>query len=102
MRVLVVEDDAAVGELLQNLLRDLGHETELVPSAEAALQRPHVSRPDLIFLDLRLPGLSGLDFLQLRPARDSRIPTLVLSAVATARAPPMRLQLGALDLVPKT
>src|SRR5438034_1227641 len=56
MRVLIVEDDGAVGELLQIFVRGLGHETELVSSAEAALQRLRAPRPDLVLLDLRLPG----------------------------------------------
>jgi len=101
LRVLIVEDDVAVGELLQGFVRDLGHETELVPSAEAALQRLQMNRPDLVFLDLRLPGMTGLDFLQLRLIRDSRVPIIVISGVATEHEAQMCLRLGALDFVPK-
>ena len=101
MRVLIVEDDGAVGELLQIFVRGLGHETELVSSAEAALQRLRAPRPDLVLLDLRLPGMSGLDFLQLRPVQDSRVPIVVISGVATQHEAQMCLRLGALDFVPK-
>jgi DNA-binding response OmpR family regulator len=101
MRVLIVEDDVAVGELLQGFVRDLGHESELVPSAEAALQRLQKNRPELVLLDLRLPGMSGLDFLQLRPVQDSRVPIVVISGVATEHEAQMCLRLGALDFVPK-
>src|SRR5207247_5399316 len=87
-------------ELLQGFVRDLGHETELVPSAEAALQRLQMNRPDLVFLDLRLPGMTGLDFLQLRLVRDSRVPIIVISGVATEHEAHMCLRLGALAFVP--
>src|SRR5437870_8287453 len=59
LRVLIVEDDVAVGELLQGFVRDLGHETELVPSAEAALQRLQMNRPDLVFLDRKSTRLNS-------------------------------------------
>ena len=64
MRVLIVEDDRSVGSVLQDFLLELGHESELVLSAEGALDRLHQNRPDLILLDFRLPGINGLDFLQ--------------------------------------
>jgi len=56
MRVLIVEDDRSVGSVLQDFLLELGHESELVLSAEGALDRLDQNRPDLILLDFRLPG----------------------------------------------
>src|SRR5437867_10607114 len=88
LRVLIVEDDVAVGELLQGFVRDLGHETELVPSAEAALQRLQRNRPDLVFLDLRLPGMTGLDsHLQTGARRDQASVAPRFAAAARSARP---------------
>src|SRR2546429_5585920 len=83
MRVLIVEDDRSVGSVLQDFLLELGHESELVLSAEGALDRLDQNRPDLILLDFRLPGMNGLDFLHRPRVRDSRIPVTVVSGIAS-------------------
>ncbi len=101
MRVLIVEDNADIGGLLVDFARELGHAADLAPSAEAALTRLRAERPDLVLLDLRLPGMSGLDFLQLRPVRDSRVPIVVISGIATEGDAQECLRLGALDFLPK-
>ena len=101
MRVLIVEDEEAVGVAFQDLLRALDHDAELVPSAEEALPRLQHGRPDLVLLDFRLPGMSGLDFLQLPLVRDSRVPTIVISGVTTEEQAQECLRLGALDFAQK-
>src|SRR3989442_95765 len=78
-----------------------GRAADLGPSADAALTRLRAERPDLVLLDLRLPGMSGLDFLQLRPVRDSRVPIVVISGIATEGDAQECLRLGALDFLPK-
>src|SRR2546422_5293885 len=52
----------------------------LVRSAEAALGKLQTERPDAIILDIHLPGMSGLDFLQLRPVREDRKSTRLNSS----------------------
>ncbi len=87
MRVLIVEDDRTVGEVLRDLCGELGHEAEAVRSAEDALVRlEEGARPDLILLDYRLPRMSGLDFLRLPLVRNTGIPIVVVSGIATERA----------------
>src|SRR5712692_4272075 len=101
MRVLIVEDDSAVGEVLDTFVRELGHETQLVPSAEAGLERLQRDRPDLVLLDFRLPGISGLEFLQLPLVQASGVPIIVVSGLATESQARECLRSGALDFVPK-
>ena len=84
MRVLVVEDEVPLGEVFRDFLAELGHDAIIVRSAEAALGTLEVQRPDAIILDINLPGMSGLDFLQLRPVRDAALPIVAISGVATA------------------
>jgi CheY-like chemotaxis protein len=101
MRVLIVEDDRSVGSVLQDFLLELGHESELVLTAEGALDRLEQNRPDLILLDFRLPGMNGLDFLRRQRVRDSRIPVIVVSGIANEAQVDACLRLGAIEFVPK-
>jgi CheY-like chemotaxis protein len=101
VRVLVVEDEEAVGDLFLDYLLELGHQPFLVRSAEAALSRLNTERPDAILLDVHLPGMSGVDFLQLRPIRESGVPIVAVSGVATENQARECLRLGALDFMGK-
>jgi CheY-like chemotaxis protein len=101
MRVLVVEDEEAVGDVFLDYLVELGHQPSLVRSAEAALGKLQTERPDAIILDVHLPGMSGIDFLQLRPIRESGVPIVAVSGVATESQARECLRLGALDFVGK-
>jgi CheY-like chemotaxis protein len=101
MRVLVVEDEVPLGEVFRDFLAELGHDAIIVRSAEAALRTLEGQRPDAIILDINLPGMSGLDFLQLRPVRDAALPIVAISGVATESQARECLRLGALDFVGK-
>jgi len=101
MKVLIVEDEVQVGEVFRDLLLELGHEPVLVRSAEGALGLFQKTRLDAIILDLKLPGMSGIDFLQLRPVRESGVPVVVVSGVATEAEARECLRLGAVDFLDK-
>ncbi len=101
MRVLVVEDEPDVSAVFRDYLLELGHEPVLVRSAEAALRRLESDRPDAIILDIHLPGLSGIEFLKLRPVRESGLPIVAVSGVATESQARECLRLGAFDFVGK-
>src|SRR2546430_6432690 len=100
-RVLVVEDEEETAELLRGLLREFGYEPLLVRSAEAARSALDTEHPDVILLDLRLPLMSGLDFLQIDRVRAARPPIVVVSGVATEDEARECLLRGALDFVGK-
>ena len=101
MRVLVVEDEEVLSEVFRDFLTELGHQAVLVRSAEAALGQLQTERPDAIILDIHLPGMSGLDFLQLRPIRESGLPIVAVSGIVTESQARECLRLGALDFVGK-
>jgi DNA-binding response OmpR family regulator len=101
LRVLVVEDEEPVAAMLADFVRELGAEPVGADTAEAALQALASERVDVIVLDLRLPGMSGLDFLRLPAIRDSEIPVIVMSGVATEPEGQEALRLGALEFLHK-
>ncbi len=82
-RVLVVDDEPMVRETLGRMLVDEGYLVDLAVDGESALERVHALRPDLILLDLMMPGMNGRQFLQ--ALRDepiyAEVPVLLMTAV---------------------
>lgn len=101
MRVLIVEDDPVTGNVLQDFILQLDHDADVVRSAEAALRWLRQERPDLILLDFRLPGMTGLEFLEFREVRESCVPVVVVSGVADEAEVQACLGLGVHEVVRK-
>jgi CheY-like chemotaxis protein len=79
-RVLVVEDNAHVGEFATQLLADLGYETVLAPDAEAALKLiEDGERVDVMFTDVVMPGMSGVDLAKEFQRRRPGVPVVLAS-----------------------
>ncbi|MCU0257980.1 MAG: response regulator transcription factor [Solirubrobacteraceae bacterium] len=78
-RVLVVEDDEDIAQVLQRSLRMEGYEVRLAGDGEAALDEAAVFHPDLVVLDLGLPKLDGLEVARRLRAHDD-VPILMLTA----------------------
>src|SRR5687768_441118 len=78
-RVLIVEDDAAIGQVLQRSLQLEGYEVSLAPDGVTALERAYDFEPDAVILDLGLPRLDGIDVAK-RIRKDSDVPILMLTA----------------------
>ena len=99
-RVLVVDDEAGVRESLRMLLHG-ECEVATAESADQALQRIAEAPPDLILLDLVMPGRSGLELLEELRQLDVRPPVVVLTATKTVTTAVEAMKLGAVDYVTK-
>src|ERR671910_3822431 len=78
-RVIVVEDDVEIADVLRRTLRQKGHEVRTAGDGEEALEQVAAFMPDLVILDLGLPKLDGVEVLrQLRSGDD--VPVLILTA----------------------
>jgi two-component system KDP operon response regulator KdpE len=99
-RILVVDDEPAIRRTLQTNLAARGYEVTAVETGEEALRQVEEIPPDLVLLDLMLPGMSGLDVCGAIRA-ESSVPILVLSARGEERAKVRALDLGADDYVTK-
>ncbi|MFT4705043.1 MAG: CheY-like chemotaxis protein/tRNA A-37 threonylcarbamoyl transferase component Bud32, partial [Bradymonadia bacterium] len=102
-RLLVVDDEPLLCELLSLHLGSEGYSVSTAPTGEDALTAMREERPDLVLLDLMLPGLSGLDVLtsirQTRSAHD--LPVVVVSSEGGSPAIAEALRRGANDYVTK-
>jgi DNA-binding response OmpR family regulator len=78
-RVLVVEDDAEIADVLRRTLRQEGHEVKTAADGEEALDAAASFLPDLVILDLGLPKLDGVEVLR-RIRTDNDVPILILTA----------------------
>jgi DNA-binding response OmpR family regulator len=81
-RILVVEDDAHIAEGLKLNLSLHGYEVSVAENGVSGLRRWRELKPDLIVLDIMLPGIDGLSVLQSVRLEDERVPILILSAKA--------------------
>jgi DNA-binding response OmpR family regulator len=101
MRVLIVEDDAALGLFLQKGLKLEGHEVDWVGDGVAGLERARRDRPDLIVLDLSLPKKDGTEVLEEMRGRFSGTAVLVLTGRSNVEERIRCLNLGADDCLLK-
>jgi len=82
--ILIIEDDAHIAEGLALNLSLQGHDTVSAHDGPTGLQLWKKTRPDLIVLDIMLPGIDGLSILQAIRLEDERVPILILSAKAAS------------------
>jgi two-component system response regulator MtrA len=78
-RVLVVDDDASLSEMLSIVLRQEGFDAHLVERGDEAMEAFHAYRPDVVLLDLMLPGKGGIDVCKEIRA-ESGVPIVMLTA----------------------
>src|SRR6478735_8112421 len=99
-RVLVVDDDAALAEMLGIVLRGEGFEPTFVSDGDKAIEVFRESRPDLVLLDLMLPGSDGIDVCRQIRA-ESGVPIVMLTAKTDTVDVVLGLESGADDYIVK-
>jgi DNA-binding response OmpR family regulator len=100
-RVLVVEDDTTVSEVISAYLQRDGYDCRVVEDGPTAEQLWAQWRPDLVVLDVMLPGLSGLEVLRRRRTDGDETPVLMLSARGEEEDRVVGLEFGADDYLVK-
>ena len=99
-RILVVDDEPHIVELVKYNLRQEGYEVLVAEDGETALAKATTDRPDLIILDLMLPGVDGLEVCR-RLRREPAVPIIMLTAKGGELERVVGLELGADDYVTK-
>jgi DNA-binding NtrC family response regulator len=99
-KVLIVDDEPGVRESVRMVLKDQ-YDPVLASSGEEALEMLASVRPDLVLLDVLMPGLDGLVVLERIKEQDQRVPVLMLTATKTVKTAVTAMKLGAFDYVTK-
>ncbi len=78
--ILVVDDDLPILTLMKNILREFGFDARVASTGAAAVQSARETRPDLILLDMKMPGMSGQEVIEaIRESGAAGVPILILS-----------------------
>lgn len=101
LKVLLVDDDHESLQSTGKILGFAGHEVVPASSGIEALDRIAAVRPDLIVTDVRMPGLSGMEFMEACLKRGHRIPFIVMTAHAGWQEAVWAMKLGAVDFLEK-
>jgi len=101
MRLLVVDDDAVFREELSTLLSDWGHQVEAVSSGARAIEALENAEFDVIFSDVRMPRMSGIELLRQVRERWPRVYVVMITGFGTVEAAVEAMKLGAFDYVRK-
>jgi two-component system alkaline phosphatase synthesis response regulator PhoP len=100
-RVLVVEDEESLALGVRDALQHAGYEAEVVFDGPTALKRIRESRPELVVLDLMLPGMGGLEVLEQVRAENRDLRVVILTALASENDLVKGFSLGADDYIKK-
>ncbi|MGZ5096482.1 MAG: response regulator [Usitatibacter sp.] len=100
-RVLLVEDDERLAELIAEYLGKNGLEMHWVKRGDLAIEKTHELEPDLLLLDVMLPGLDGFEICRELRARGATLPIVILTARDEDFDRVVGLELGADEFIPK-
>jgi len=101
MKILVIEDEALILAFLERGLTAEGHAVDTAMRGEEGLDRLREGRPDIVVLDIMLPGIDGFDVLAAIRAIDPELPVILLTARGEVGDRVRGLDLGATDYLVK-
>jgi DNA-binding response OmpR family regulator len=104
VKVLLIEDDVRVRELYELVLKMDEYAVITAETGEEGLEKAKTEHPDLIFLDIRLPGMNGLEVLEnlRQDEATASIPVVILSNLDDEKTISRGVSLGALEYVVKS
>ena len=100
-RILVVDDEPAIRDTMKMILEYDGHDVLLAGSGQEGLALAERESPDLVFVDIKMPGLDGLEVLGRLRAQNESLPVVVVSAHGTAASALEAGRLGAFRFIEK-
>ena len=99
--ISVIDDDDSVRESLQGLIRSVGFAVEVFASAEEFLQSDHLHQTHCLILDVRMPGMNGLELQRELTDTHCEIPVIFITAHGNESARTQALKSGAVDYLCK-
>jgi two-component system, NtrC family, response regulator AtoC len=99
--ILVVDDERTLARAVKAFLQESGYEAEVAGNAEEALRLLETLRPDVVFSDVRLPGMDGIELLRRIREFDPAVPVVIMTAYGTIEGAVQAVKLGAFDYLKK-
>lgn len=99
--VLVIDDDDQLRRSFEKLLSEEGYAVKSAPSGETGLKIVRAEAPDLVILDMRLPGMNGLETFKLIHEIEPKLPVIMMTAYGTTETAIEATKLGAFDYILK-
>jgi len=99
--ILVVDDERTLARVVGVFLTEAGYETEVAGDAESALEMLERLKPDVVFTDVRLPGMNGIELLRKVREFDPTISVVVMTAFGSIEGAVEAVKLGAFDYIKK-
>ncbi len=99
--ILIIDDDDQLRHSFERLLREEGYLAMGAPSGEAGLEIVEKERPDLVILDMRLPGMDGFETFKRIHELDPKLPVIIVTAYGTADTAIEATKMGAYDYLLK-
>ena len=81
--ILIIDDDDQLRRSFERLLTDEGYEILCAPSGETGIKTVHSRMPDLVILDMRLPGMNGFETFKALQRIDPKLPVVIMTAYGT-------------------
>src|SRR4051812_1020596 len=99
--VLIVDDERTLARAVKAFLAEAGYEAEVAEDGESALALVQTLRPDVVFTDVRLPGMNGIELLRRIREFDPAVPVIIMTAHGTIEGAVEAVKLGAFDYLKK-
>ena len=99
--ILIIDDEAPLRQTLARILQHAGHEVTTAEGGEMALALLNNTNFDLVYMDIRMPGMAGLDVLKIIQARQPNLPVVLFTAQPDLNSAVEALRLGATDYLLK-
>ncbi len=100
-KILVVDDEKSIREMLVRFLAEKGYRTCSAAAGEEALKVLKREKPDVVLLDIRMPGIDGIETLKKIKRADKRVGVIMVTAVSEREVAEQCLELGAFDYIIK-
>jgi len=100
-KILIVDDEKPVCDMLEKFLIKKGYETVIALSGEEAIRKVNEERPHLILLDIRMPGMDGIETLKKIREIDKKVGIVMITAVKDDDVGRKCAELGAYDYITK-
>ena len=99
--ILIIDDDDQLRRSFEKLLGEEGYDVKCAPSGEAGLKVVRAQVPDLVILDMRLPGMNGFDTFQAIHEMEQKLPVIIMTAYGTTETAIEATKMGAFDYILK-